>query len=129
MPKKNLHPLYRSSRSFPYLFCRKVHLILAKTVVIGYNFGGDHMKIRNNFVLKKIAGSYVVVPVRTRAVDFSGIIKLTESGAFLWRILENGADREELIAKMLEEYAVDEATAAADIDRFVAKLREADLIE
>ena len=87
------------------------------------------MKIKNNFVLKKIAGSYVVVPVRTRAVDFSGIIKLTESGAFLWKILENGADREELIAKMLEEYAVDEATAAADIDRFVAKLREADLIE
>lgn len=87
------------------------------------------MKIKNNFVLKKIAGSYVVVPVRTRAVDFSGIIKLTESGAFLWRILENGADREELIAKMLEEYEVDEATAAADIDRFVAKLREADLIE
>lgn len=87
------------------------------------------MKIKNNFVLKKIAGSHVVVPVRTRAVDFSGIIKLSDSGAFLWRILEKGADREELIAKMLEEYAVDEATAAADIDRFVAKLREADLIE
>ena len=87
------------------------------------------MKIKNNFVLKKIAGSYVVVPVRTRAVDFSGIIKLSESGAFLWKLLEKGADREELIEKMLEEYAVDEATAAADIDRFVAKLREADLIE
>ena len=104
-------------------------MILAKTVVIGYNFDGDHMKIKNNFVLKKIAGSYVVVPVRTRAVDFSGIIKLTESGAFLWKLLEKGADREELIAKMLEEYAVDEATAAADIDRFITKLREADLIE
>ena len=87
------------------------------------------MKIKNNFVLKKIAGSYVVVPVRTRAVDFSGIIKLTESGAFLWKLLEKGADRDELIKKMLEEYAVDEAPAAADIDRFVAKLREADLIE
>ena len=87
------------------------------------------MKIKNNFVLKKIAGSYVVVPVRTRAVDFSGIIKLSESGAFLWKLLEKGADREELVEKMLEEYAVDEATAAADIDRFVAKLREADLIE
>lgn len=87
------------------------------------------MKIKDNFVLKKIAGSYVVVPVRTRAVDFSGIIKLSESGAFLWRLLEKGADKEELIAKMLEEYAVDEATAAADIDRFITKLREADLIE
>ena len=88
-----------------------------------------NMKIKSNFVLKKIAGSYVVVPVRSRSVDFSGIIKLSESGAFLWKLLENGCDREELIAKMLDEYAVDEPTAAADIDRFIQKLSEADLLE
>ena len=87
------------------------------------------MRIKANFILKKIAGSYMVVPVRTRAVDFSGIIKLSESGAFLWAILEKGADREELIAKMLDEYDVDEATAATDIDKFITKLREADLLE
>ena len=87
------------------------------------------MKIKSNFILKKIAGSYVVVPVRTRAVDFSGIIKLTESAAVLWRELETGAEREELVAKLLEEYAVDEATAQADVDRFICRLSEADLIE
>lgn len=87
------------------------------------------MKVKDNFILKKIAGSYMVVPVRTRAVDFSGIIKLSESGAFLWSILEKGADREELIAKMLDEYDVDEARAAADIDKFITKLKEADLLE
>lgn len=86
------------------------------------------MKIKDDFVLKKIAGSYVVVPVRTRAVDFSGIIKLTETGAFLWKLLEKGADREELISLLLSEYEVDEAAAAADVDRFVDKLREADLL-
>lgn len=102
---------------------------LAKIVVISYNFVGDSMKIKENFVLKEIAGSYMVVPVRTRAVDFSGIIKLSESGAFLWKILENGADREELVKALLDEYAVDEATASADVDRFVSKLNEADLIE
>ena len=87
------------------------------------------MKIKDNFILKKVAGSYVVVPVRTRAVDFSGIIKLSESGAYLWRILEKGADRDELVSYLLDEYDVDEATAGADVDRFVAKLREVDLIE
>ena len=86
------------------------------------------MKIKDDFVLKKLAGSYVVVPVRTRAVDFSGIIKLTETGAFLWKLLEKGADREGLISSLLSEYEVDEATAAADVDRFVGKLREADLL-
>lgn len=87
------------------------------------------MKTKSNFIIKKIADSYIVVPVRTRAVDFSGIIKLSESGAFLWNILQKGADREELIARMLEEYEVDEVTAATDIDRFIKKLREADLLE
>jgi len=90
---------------------------------------GDNMKLKSDYILKKIAGSYVVIPVRTRAVDFSGIIKLTESGAFLWEKLQGGAERDELIAAMLEEYEVDEATAAADIDRFIGKLREADLLE
>ena len=74
------------------------------------------MKVKDNFILKKIAGSYMVVPVRTRAVDFSGIIKLSESGAFLWGILEKGADREELIAKMLEEYDVDEVMMPAETE-------------
>lgn len=90
---------------------------------------GDNMKIKDNFVLKKIAGSYVVVPVRTRAVDFSGIIKLSESGALLWEQLMKGAERDDLIAKLLEEYEVDEPMAAADVDRFIDNLREADLLE
>ena len=87
------------------------------------------MKIKSDYILKKIAGSYVVVPVRTRAVDFSGIIKLSETGAFLWEILSKGAEKETLLARMLEEYDVDEATASADINRFLQKLQEADLIE
>ena len=87
------------------------------------------MKVKKDFILKKIAGSYVVVPVRQRAVDFSGIIKLSETGAFLWKILENGADKDELVAGLLDEYLVDEDVAAADVERFVEKLKEADLLE
>lgn len=87
------------------------------------------MKIKHDFILKKIAGSYIVVPVRSRAADFSGVIKLSESGALLWELMANGASREELIARLTEEYEVDEATAAADVDRFIAKLSEADLLE
>ena len=87
------------------------------------------MKIKRDFLLKKVAGSYVVVPIRARAVDFSGVIKLSESGAFLWNILSGGADRDTLVARLLDEYDVDEATAAADVDRFVAKLNEANLLD
>lgn len=87
------------------------------------------MKIKNDFILKKIAGSYVVVPVRRQAVDFSGIIKLSETGAFLWELLESSADREELIAKLLDEYLVDDDVAAQDVDRFIERLNEVGLLE
>lgn len=86
------------------------------------------MKIKKDFILKQIAGSYVVVPVRQQAVDFSGIIKLSETGAFLWKLLENGADREELVKKLLDEYLVDEAVAEQDVDRFIERLNETGLL-
>ena len=90
---------------------------------------GDYMKIKKDFILKKIAGSYIVVPVRQEAVDFSGIIKLSESGAFLWELLEKGAEKEDLVAKLLDEYLVDEATAQTDVDRFIDRINEAGLLE
>ena len=87
------------------------------------------MKIKKDFILRKVADSYVVVPVGKLTLDFNGIINLNESGAFLFEILQKGAEREELIEKMLEEYDVSREKAAADIDIFIQKVKDADILE
>lgn len=87
------------------------------------------MKIKPDFILKKIAGSYVVIPLRSAAVNFNAVIKLSESGAFLWEKLAKGAEKSELVEALLSEYDVDEATASSDVDKFLSKLKEADLVE
>lgn len=87
------------------------------------------MKIKKDFILRKVADSYVVVPVGKMTLDFNGIINLNETGAFLFGLLQNGAEREELIAKMLDEYDVSADKAAADIDKFLEKVKEADVLE
>ncbi len=87
------------------------------------------MKIKKDFILRKVADSYVVVPVGKMTLDFNGIINLNETGAFLFGLLQDGADREELIAKMLEEYDVTEERAASDIDIFIEKVKAADVLE
>ena len=87
------------------------------------------MKIKKDFILRKVADSYVVVPVGKMTLDFNGIINLNETGAFLFGLLQKGADREELIAKMLEEYDVTSEKAAADIDKFLEKVKAADVLE
>ena len=84
------------------------------------------MKIKKDFILRKVADSYVVVPVGKMTLDFNGIINLNETGAFLFGLLQNGAEREELIEKMLEEYDVSADKAAADIDKFLEKVKEAE---
>ena len=87
------------------------------------------MKIKKDFILRKVADSYVVVPVGKMTLDFNGIINLNETGAFLFGLLQQGADREELLAKMLEEYDVTSEKAAADINKFLEKVKAADVLE
>ncbi|MBP5466383.1 MAG: PqqD family protein, partial [Clostridia bacterium] len=69
------------------------------------------MKIKDGFILREVAGSFIVVAVGEAVKTFKGIVNLNETGAFLWKILERGATEEELLKKMLEEYDVDEQTA------------------
>ena len=87
------------------------------------------MKIKNDFILCKVADSYVVVPVGELTLDFNGIINLNETGAFLFGLLQKGAEREELIEKLLDEYNVSPEKAAADIDIFLEKVRTANVLE
>ena len=87
------------------------------------------MKIKKDFILRKVADSYVVVPVGKMTLDFNGIINLNETGAFLFGELQKGADREELIERLLAEYDVTQEKAASDIDIFIKKVKDADVLE
>ncbi len=87
------------------------------------------MKIKNGFVIKEIAGSHIVVPLGSQVVDFGCIIKLNETGAFLWDLLQEDREKCELLSALLDEYDVNEEKATLDIDSFIAKLKDADLLE
>ena len=87
------------------------------------------MKIKDNFILRKVADSYVVVPVGKLTLDFNGIINLNETGAFLFELLQKGCEREALIAKLLAEYEVSAEKASADVDKFLEKVKESDVLE
>jgi len=87
------------------------------------------MKIKEDFILRKIVDDYVVVPVGAQTVNFNGMITLNETGAFLFENMQKEISKEELIDKMMEEYDVDKDRASSDIDKFVSKLKSEDLLE
>ena len=87
------------------------------------------MKIKKDFILRKVADSYVVVPVNSLTLNFNGIITLNETGAFLFELMQKGTEREELIAGLLREYEVTPEKAAVDVDKFIEKAKEANVLE
>lgn len=86
------------------------------------------MKIKEGFMLREIAGSWIVVPIGQRVVEFRGLMTLSESGAQLWRKLESGADVEDLVALLMAEYDMDEKTVRDDIREFLSAVGAKGLI-
>lgn len=87
------------------------------------------MKIKNGFLVREIADSYIIVPVGERVIDFKGIMTLNNAGYFLWRHLLEEISYDSLLAALLEEYEVDDATARTDIDEFLQSARESGVLE
>ena len=66
------------------------------------------MKIKEGFMLRNVAGNYVVVAVGEASKNFSCVITLNGSGAFLWEQLTKDVTEEQLLQALLNEYEVSE---------------------
>ncbi len=87
------------------------------------------MKIKEGFILREVANNFIVVAVGSAVKNFNGIINLNETGAFLWKVLEKGATKEELKKALLSEYEVSTDVAEQDITAFIGKLKEKGLLD
>lgn len=87
------------------------------------------MKIKDGFILREIAGNFIVIAIGNAVKDFNGVITLNETGAFLWKQLEKGATKEQLLEALLNEYKVDNQVAEQHIDKFIEKLTNAQLLK
>lgn len=86
------------------------------------------MKIKEGYILKEVAGNFIVVAVGEAALDFNGVITLNETGAFLWDKMGSDITEQGLVDIMMSEYDIDENTAKADVLAFTQKLKEAELL-
>ena len=76
------------------------------------------MKIKEGFVVRKIANQYMAVPVGSRAKELHGMIGLNETAAFLWELLKEDRTEEELAARLFDEYEIDKEEALNVVIKF-----------
>ena len=87
------------------------------------------MRLKKDFALRQIADTWVVLALAEETVNFSGMLTLNDSGAMLWKVLEEKCELEALVEALVSEYEVPEEQAKVDAQEFINKLIEAGCIE
>lgn len=82
------------------------------------------MKIKKGFVIRKVGGDSVVVPVGEMSKKFHGMINLNETGAFLWQFYTEEHTLDDGVNALLSEYDVEESLARADVEQFIKTITE-----
>lgn len=89
------------------------------------------MKAKKGFNLRQVCGEYIIVAEGDENIDFSNIISMNESSAFLWKEIKDmeSFNIDYLVNKMTEEYEIDVDTARRDITTLVAEWGQSGIIE
>jgi hypothetical protein len=86
------------------------------------------MKMQEGFVMREVAGQYVVVAVGEASKTFHGMIKLNSTGKDIWEGLEKGLTEEEIVEVLVEKYDVQNSDVKNDVQEFLKQMREVGII-
>lgn len=87
------------------------------------------MKRKEGFVLRNVVDEYIVMPTGDNIAKFEGAVVLNEVSAYIFEKLENAMSREDLLSAVMNEYEVDEQTAARDLDALLNKFESMGILE
>lgn len=86
------------------------------------------MHLIGTYTVRTILDEIVAIPLGSSSERFNGIVSLNPVGQFLFELLSQERTEQELVQALTEEYEVDAATAAADVQEFLASLRQGGLL-
>ena len=88
------------------------------------------MKAKPGFNLRVVCGENIIVAEAEENIDFSNIISMNESSAYLWQNIQGKEfTHEDLVGLLTQEYEVDEATAMKDVKALTELWLQAGIIE
>ncbi|MBQ8095544.1 MAG: PqqD family protein [Prevotella sp.] len=87
------------------------------------------MRTKKGFNLRNVCGENIIVAEGVDNIDFSRIISLNESAAYLWKkVQDKDFTAEDLTSLLLDEYDVDEQTAKQDAETLLKQWQEAEIV-
>ena len=89
------------------------------------------MKVKNGFNLREVCGEHIIVAEGDENIDFSNIISMNESSAYLWEEVQKMGTFtvDNLVELICNQYEIDETTARKDAIALAAQWGTAGIIE
>ena len=89
------------------------------------------MKLKDQLLLREVAGQYVIVPTGKRVQEVTNIVYISASAAYLWDYMKDHEfEKEDLVQRIMEHYdGVTKEKAAEDIDKFLKTLADNNILD
>ncbi|MCF0114633.1 MAG: PqqD family protein [Erysipelotrichaceae bacterium] len=87
------------------------------------------MKLKDGFVIREIAGQYLLIPTGLNIVEFNGAALLNEVSAFILSQMQEEITEDELVDAICSVYDVNSQQAAYDLYNILREFRELNILE
>ena len=82
------------------------------------------MRIKDGYMLRSIGGTYIVVPVAERVIEFKGMITLNEVSAKIWEFMAVDREYDEIVELVLSIFDTDIETVKRDLDALLKQMED-----
>lgn len=87
------------------------------------------MKIKDGYILKKVAGENIVIATGKARLSFNGIITFNEVGAQIFSLLDGEHSKEEIVNELAAMYNAPVSRISEDVDRILEKMKNQGLLD
>ena len=82
------------------------------------------MKLKFDITIQEVADKFMAVAKNVETEDVEKVLNLNETGAIILRALQDGADTQAIVSRLLAEYDVSPQEAEAEVNNFIDMLKE-----
>lgn len=86
------------------------------------------MRLKYTFETMELDDQVVAVPVGEGAEAFHGVIRLNETGAFIFELLKNDMTERDIVDAMKKEYDASAESLTADIHRYIDEFKGKEIL-
>lgn len=84
---------------------------------------------KEDYALRQLGQNWIVLPLASDDANMMGMMKLNDSGAMLWNVLEEDCSVDALVHALVDRYDVSREDAKKDAQDFLNKLIQVGCIE